>query len=142
MPLTEPTDTMLAGWERLDMVLPDIMPYYPARPVNHPEWSEEAGVLQAESKAAAWSYLLRGEPEEADYTLEFAFLLPAMVPDRVEYFGMNMIGYRPGEFEPCWETCAVVRYTDRDHFYRVSFGSLAGDGNGLGPGGAEEGEGE
>ncbi|MHB9023371.1 MAG: hypothetical protein ACYC7E_04240 [Armatimonadota bacterium] len=136
MAINQSTDAALAGWERLDMTLPDIMPYYPARPVNHPEWSEEAGVLQAESRDWAWSYLLRGEENDADYTLEFDFLLPAMVPDRTEYFGMNILGYRPGEFEPCWETCAVVRYTDRDHFYRIAFSTLAGDGNGLGPGGA------
>ena len=136
MSLTESTKSAPAGWERLDMVLPDVMPYYPARPVNCPDWREAGGALQAESYAAAWSYLLQGDPQDADYTLEFDFQLPAMVPDRVEYFGANMIGYRPGEFEPCWETCAVVRYTDRDRFYRVSFGTLAGDGDGLGPGGA------
>lgn len=130
-PLTAPQ-----GWERLDLVLPEVMPYYPARPVNHPEWIEQDGVLQAESKVSAWSYLLQGQPDETDYTLDFEFLLPAMVPDRVEYFGMNFLGYRPGEFEPCWETCAVVRYTDPDHFYRVAFGTLAGDANGMGPGGA------
>ena len=73
-----------------------MMPYYPARPVNHAECSEEGGVLQAESKAAAWSYLVQGEANEEDYALEFDFLVPAMVPDRVEYFGMNMVGYQPG----------------------------------------------
>ncbi len=136
MAQTETRVATLQGWERLDMVLPDVMPYYPPRPVNHAEWSERDGVLHVESKAPAWSYLLQGDARDSDYALEFAFLLPAMVPDRVEYFGMNMLGYRPGEFEPCWETCAVVRYTDRDHFYRIAFSTLAGDSNGLGPGGA------
>ena len=125
----------LVGWQRLDMVLPDVMPYYPRRPVNRPEWRVADGVLEAVSRCDAWSYVLRGASTDRNYTFAFDMLIPTMRPDRVEYFGQYFAGYRPGEFEPCWETGAVVRYTDRDHFYRVQFGYLGG-GTADGPGGA------
>jgi hypothetical protein len=120
------TGPKLAGWEQLDMVLPDVMPYYPRRPVNKAEWKAKGGALEVGSQANAWSYLLRGEPTDTDYTLEFDVMMPFFTPDRVEYFGQYFASHRTGEFEPCWEAGAVVRYTDRSHFYRVQFGWLAG----------------
>jgi len=117
----------LAGWEQLDAVLPDVMPYYPRRPVNRADWQVKDGCLAVESKESAWSYLLRGEAGDTDYTLRFDMLVPAMTPDRTEYFGDMLLSHRPGEFEPCWETAAIVRYVDSDHFYRIAFGMLAGE---------------
>ncbi|MHB9025788.1 MAG: hypothetical protein ACYC7E_16745 [Armatimonadota bacterium] len=122
---------LLAGacfaWQQVNTPLPDVMPYYPKWPVNRATWTMANGVLQAESKVNAWSYYLQGNPADRDYTFSYAMLIPAMAPDRTEYYGHYPIGYRPGEFEPCWETCAVVRYVDAQHFYRVMFGWLAGD---------------
>lgn len=127
-------DAALKAWQQVDMELPDVLPYYPERPVNRAAWTAGDGVLEVESRANAWSYLLRGNAQDMDGALEFEMMMPFFTPDRVEVFGMNVLSYRPGEFEPCWETAAVVRYLDRDRFYRVQFGWLAG-GTEQGPGG-------
>jgi len=124
----------LTGWKQLDTVWPDWMPYYPEPPVNHADWKLKGGVLEVTSKANAWSYQLRGQPTDTDYTLAFDMMVPTMTPDRVESFAHRFISRVTGEFEPCWETAAVVRYTDQDHFYRVQFGTIAG-GNETGVGG-------
>ena len=116
----------LDAWEQVDARWPDAMPYYPKPPVNRARWMAKDGFLEVQSKANAWSYLLRGEATDRDYTVELDMLIPAMTPDRVEYFGHRFISRVPGEFEPCWETAVVVCYTDRDHFYRIQFGTLAG----------------
>ena len=116
----------LTGWQQVNAVWPDVQPYYPKPPVNRAQWRVRDGSLEVQSQANAWSYLLRGAANDRDYTLEFDMLIPAMTPDRVEYFGYRFVSRVTGEFEPCWETAAAIRYTDRDHFYRVQFGTLAG----------------